>query len=474
MARGRTLYCWRRTALVCLALSSLPRLCVSGLGFNTLEPRGVKSSKEIKSNTPHSTPHLAFMNLGIYDYNERELDTLHSTLPYTCIRFLTPPPIQQQNPSSFASHFNGMLLRLSILSCVIVAACNMPHASHAAVSNGGSAISIDITPPTLSHANGLLPFHGYHTGAIAASFGSRLPYITLYSPSLVATSDACAPFSLTFPTLTDSASTTIVSGNDNQSAIPWTLLIPRGNCPFDVKCHNAAMAGASVCVIYNDNATVLAKNGGDGYIVMMPSDSHLPVPIPAMHLRNADMLGLSLVTSQNADIHPPILAFSNLSVRIDSPLGDTAPRVDLDPQCAHAILAAVAAVVVLAGILVYLREHRQQSSDPESAERDHAHDVVESSKLTSITFPKRSMTSADVDTLESQGCQAIGLTCDTCAICLDGFNAVGLTIRTLPCLHNFHMDCIDPWLLQHNRLCPCCKQDCLKQDVTRLPPLEGI
>lgn len=48
---------------------------------------------------------------------------------------------------------------------------------------------------------------------------------------------------------------------------------------------------------------------------------------------------------------------------------------------------------------------------------------------------------------------------DTCAICLSGFEA-GVTVKTLPCLHHYCRDCIDPWLLSRGRddaECPCCK-----------------
>ncbi|XP_011002649.1 PREDICTED: E3 ubiquitin-protein ligase SDIR1-like isoform X2 [Populus euphratica] len=43
----------------------------------------------------------------------------------------------------------------------------------------------------------------------------------------------------------------------------------------------------------------------------------------------------------------------------------------------------------------------------------------------------------------------------TCSVCLEQAS-VGEVIRTLPCLHQFHANCIDPWLRQQGT-CPVCK-----------------
>ena len=46
---------------------------------------------------------------------------------------------------------------------------------------------------------------------------------------------------------------------------------------------------------------------------------------------------------------------------------------------------------------------------------------------------------------------------ESCVICLLSFQA-GDKVCKFPCKHEFHTECIYPWL-QKNTLCPCCKFD---------------
>ncbi|GBG23879.1 E3 ubiquitin-protein ligase RNF149 [Hondaea fermentalgiana] len=43
-----------------------------------------------------------------------------------------------------------------------------------------------------------------------------------------------------------------------------------------------------------------------------------------------------------------------------------------------------------------------------------------------------------------------------CAICIVDFE-VGDPVRTLPCKHTFHRECIDPWFLSNHTTCPSCR-----------------
>uniref|UniRef100_A0A671S5V2 Ring finger protein 215 n=1 Tax=Sinocyclocheilus anshuiensis TaxID=1608454 RepID=A0A671S5V2_9TELE len=48
---------------------------------------------------------------------------------------------------------------------------------------------------------------------------------------------------------------------------------------------------------------------------------------------------------------------------------------------------------------------------------------------------------------------------DSCAVCLEQYNN-NQCLRVLPCLHEFHRDCVDPWLLLQ-QTCPLCKRSVL-------------
>ncbi|KAL8848938.1 MAG: hypothetical protein Q9221_006032 [Calogaya cf. arnoldii] len=51
----------------------------------------------------------------------------------------------------------------------------------------------------------------------------------------------------------------------------------------------------------------------------------------------------------------------------------------------------------------------------------------------------------------------------TCPICLDDFTPQETTVRSLPCHHIYHPECIDPFLLRNSSLCPVCKSKVLPQ-----------
>ena len=60
---------------------------------------------------------------------------------------------------------------------------------------------------------------------------------------------------------------------------------------------------------------------------------------------------------------------------------------------------------------------------------------------------------------------------ETCNICLETLDSKKLH-RELPCLHVFHPECVDSWLLRCNACCPMCRANVCKRETTAIEALD--
>ncbi|CAG8747284.1 4588_t:CDS:2 [Dentiscutata erythropus] len=61
----------------------------------------------------------------------------------------------------------------------------------------------------------------------------------------------------------------------------------------------------------------------------------------------------------------------------------------------------------------------------------------------------------------------------TCPICLGDFES-GEELRILPCHHQYHTTCIDPWLLDISPMCPMCKADYTSWNINSISTINDI
>lgn len=85
-------------------------------------------------------------------------------------------------------------------------------------------------------------------------------------------------------------------------------------------------------------------------------------------------------------------------------------------------------------------------------------------RLDERNAPRMGMSQTAIDMLPEYICtQDSDAGKDGCVVCLEAFRK-GQTLRTIPCLHRFHKQCIDHWL-QRKSTCPICLYEIRIEDL---------
>jgi hypothetical protein len=245
------------------------------------------------------------------------------------------------------------------------------------------------------------------------------------------------------PTYQFSAASTFIEGCDAFSPPtnvrrPWIAIIQRGTCTYFSKAMNAALSGASGVIIVDNvisNTPVLMSSTN--------TEPKIATSIVSVSLT----YNAALRIMQFMDQH------NNVSMRI-SP-GDDAPADSTaQPSVSFMFLNNLVVGVVAIGAFsfcvmfgFYMRSRNRRfvpAQDPARAQH------LREAREMLIRLPTRSFVSLTGHALDDNESPA-------CAVCLENFKDADL-LRTLPCKHEMHQTCIDPWLSDHST-CPLCKRD---------------
>ncbi|XP_043096624.1 RING finger protein 215 [Puntigrus tetrazona] len=110
------------------------------------------------------------------------------------------------------------------------------------------------------------------------------------------------------------------------------------------------------------------------------------------------------------------------------------------------------ALVLSTGVIVHARWQYQDNQFNDDLESDPKQDVLK--RLSALKTRIYRQPKARCDPTQAQPVEM-----DSCAVCLEQYNN-HQCLRVLPCLHEFHRDCVDPWLLLQ-QTCPLCKRSVL-------------
>lgn len=210
--------------------------------------------------------------------------------------------------------------------------------------------------------------------------------------------------------------------------IPWIALVRRGVCTFEEKIKNAYAYKALGVIVYNDESSMNLEK-------MKIIDKERNITAVFTHkwigeemarvVDEGNRVWISIIEGQHtfkslANINKTSVLFVSISF----------------------IVLMIISLVWL--IFYYVQRFRYlQSKD------QHSRHLCNVAKRIIGKIPTKSGKNEDKDGEN-----------DCCPICIEPYKATDC-IRILPCKHEFHKNCIDPWLLEH-RTCPMCKLDVLK------------
>lgn len=213
-----------------------------------------------------------------------------------------------------------------------------------------------------------------------------------------------------------------------EHTIPWIALIQRGDCTFDDKIKNAYWNRAVGVIIYNnENSMTLEK------MKVIDKERNITAVFTYKWIGEE----MARIVDRGTQVWVSITE----GQRVLKPITNINKTSVLFVSVSFIILMIISLVWL---IFYYVQRFRYlQSKD------QHSRQLCTVAKRIIGKIPTKSGKSDDKDSEN-----------DCCAVCIEPYKATDC-IRVLPCKHEFHKNCIDPWLLEH-RTCPMCKLDVLK------------
>lgn len=230
--------------------------------------------------------------------------------------------------------------------------------------------------------------------------------------------------------------------SSHEPRLKWIALVIRGHCPFEQKVRAMQDSGATAVIVGNDREDSLLRMAPVGKVADR-------IIVPSTFVSHWDARALLAMAIELESEGPGRLR--KVAVRIKP-----GPPPSLFPLL---VIGALISFLILMGCCGGRNDmgiHHGLNAFPGFNYDDPAPpQVVEA--LPQKTFDRAILAENDPD---------------ICAICLDDF-VDGALLRKLPCKHEFHLGCIDPWLLTRKKVCPICKADVCPNISMRLASLIG-
>ncbi|XP_064103062.1 uncharacterized protein LOC135213108 isoform X7 [Macrobrachium nipponense] len=271
--------------------------------------------------------------------------------------------------------------------------------------------------------------------------------------------DGCTlPWASPSPTLPASSAPSSATPTE-----PWVALVSRGDCPDRDKVGNALALNASGVLIYAKDAQAhlqkiaLSSFSRRIYSSALQRLQRYPVDVATdqRHPESAHMIGgertvvVFLAHEQGEQLARMVENGTKVYVSITR--GQDVKYRVTNINRTSVLFVSVSFIILMMISLAWLIFYYIQRFRYIHAKDRLARHLCNAAKKALSKIPVRNLKSGDKEVTGDNEC---------CAICIEPYQ-VSDTIRILPCRHQFHKYCVDPWLLEH-RTCPMCKMDILK------------
>lgn len=222
---------------------------------------------------------------------------------------------------------------------------------------------------------------------------------------------------------------------------PWIALVRRGGCNFEDKVANAHHSRAVGVIVYNDR-------DAKGLDKMKLSTGN-----------GRNISGVFTYKSMGEEMAKLIDNNSKVLVHITI-ASHTLTRTTINKTSVLfvSITFIVLMIISIAWLVFYYVQRFRYIHAKDRLEKR----LFNAAKKALSKIPTKNIKAGDKE-LQGDG--------ECCAICIEPYR-VPEVLRMLPCSHEFHKNCIDPWLLEH-RTCPMCKMDILKHYGFAVSPNVG-
>ncbi|KAH8257648.1 hypothetical protein KR038_009709 [Drosophila bunnanda] len=214
-----------------------------------------------------------------------------------------------------------------------------------------------------------------------------------------------------------------------EKGVTWIALVRRGRCTFEEKVKHVYQQNAAGVIIYNDKQVMQLEK---------------------MQIKGKTRNIAAVITYQNIGQDLAMTLDQGYNVTMSIIEGRRGVRTVSSLNRTSVLFVSISFIVLMIISLVWLIFYYIQRFRYMQAKDQQSRNLCSVTKKAIMKIPTKTGKISDEKDLDS----------DCCAICIEAYKPTD-TIRILPCKHEFHKNCIDPWLIEH-RTCPMCKLDVLK------------